>query len=69
MTHLHIKADGRTIFDAEVTGYNPPPDLPDNPSPMPVSALPTYVRDALDKAMLKQLEKIGIKVTGYERVG
>ena len=68
MTHLHIEADGRTIFDAEVTDYNPPPTLPDNPSPMPVSKLPGYVRDALDKAMLKALEKVGIRVTEYERV-
>lgn len=64
MSHLHIEVDGKAWFDAEVEGWTPPPELPDNPEPMRVDNLPRPVREALAKAMGKAMEQAtGFSVT------
>lgn len=68
MAHIDITIDGRQWFASEVEGFHQPPPLPDSPSSMQVTELPAEVRDLLDQMMLKALERVGIKVTEYERV-
>lgn len=62
MSHLHIEVDGKVWFDAEVEGWTPPPELPDNPEPTTIDNLPQPVREALARAMSKAMEK----ATGFE---
>ena len=68
MSHVRITIENRVWFDADIDGFQQPPTLPANPTPIPVSALPDNVRDLLDKALLQTLERVGIKVTAWERV-
>lgn len=64
MAHVRIEIGGREWFDAEVTGWETPPVLPDNPNPLPVGDLPLEVREVLARAMGKAMEKAtGFKVT------
>lgn len=63
MARIRIEVDGRQWFDADVDGWQAPPALPDNPTRMPVSALPKQVRELLAKAMGKAMEQAtGFKV-------
>lgn len=68
MAHVRIDIDDRVWFDADIPDFAQPPTLPPHPSPMPASALPDNVRDLLDKALLQTLERVGIKVTAWERL-
>lgn len=64
MAHIRIEINERQWFDAEVEGWETPPVLPENPSPMPISELPADVRQLLATAMCKALEKAtGFKVS------
>ncbi len=68
MAKIHIEIDGRTWFDAEVEGFAQPPTLPDNPKRMHIDAMPAAVRDVLDRALLKGLEQVGLRVLKWERI-
>ena len=64
MTHLHIEADGETIFDGEVKGWVKPPVLPKNPHAANYSALPRPIREALALAAAQAFETAtGFKVS------
>lgn len=55
---------GKRWYSAEVEGWETPPVLPENPNPVPITALPIQVRELLGKAMCKAIEKVtGFKVT------
>lgn len=62
MAHVRIEINDREWFDAEVTGWETPPVLPENPNPIPISELPLEVRKVLAQAMGKAMEK----ATGFE---
>lgn len=63
MTHLHIEADGKQIFDGDVRDWTPPPPMPTNPVAANYSALPKPIREALAIAAAQAFETAtGFKV-------
>lgn len=65
-----IDAAGCTrLFSDEVEGWNPGPELPENPDRGPgFQGLPVTVREALAQAMAKSLEKVtGFRIKVYTR--
>lgn len=63
MTHLHIEADGKAIFDGHVRNWTPPPVMPKNPIATNYQALPRPIREALALAAVQAFEATtGFKV-------
>ena len=64
MTHLHIEADGKQIFDGQVRDWTAPPPMPTNPVAANYAALPKPIREALATAAAQAFENAtGFKVT------
>jgi hypothetical protein len=57
VTHLYVAADGRVLFEGEVTGWTPPPALPTNPVAANYASLPQPIREALALAAAAAFEK------------
>lgn len=53
MSHLHVEVDGRTLWTGKVEGWQPPPDLPDNPERLDFKELPDQLRHTMRQAMAK----------------
>ncbi|MCG7596345.1 hypothetical protein [Mycobacterium sp. PSTR-4-N] len=68
MTHVRIEIAGHVWFNGNIEGWEEPAVRPGQQD-IKLELIPPEMREVLDKAMLKVLEeRLGIKVTSYERV-
>lgn len=63
MSHILVQVDGKTLFDCDVTDWNPPPTPPRVQGPIKAADMPPSIRQVLAKAMCKAIEQAtGFKV-------
>lgn len=68
MARVRIQIDDREWFNGEISDWQQPAVMPGQQD-IKLELIPPEMREVLDKAMLKVLEeRLGIKVTSYERV-